>query len=124
MRRGRLTKKQWLVATGALIAGILVVCCGISAVLPSEEPVRNAPITTFTKASPTPTATESLGVEVRETKRARSTKSPRRPRVTPKPAPKRVYYETCADAPGALYRGDPGYGSHLDRDNDGVACES
>lgn len=52
MRR-RLTKKQWLITTGALIAGILVVCCGISAVLPSEEPRRNAPITTFTEASPT-----------------------------------------------------------------------
>lgn len=25
------------------------------------------------------------------------------------------------DAP--LYRGDPGYGDHLDRDGDGVACE-
>lgn len=39
-----------------------------------------------------------------------------------------VYYENCtaAKAAGAapVYRGDPGYGSHLDRDNDGVGCES
>ena len=38
-----------------------------------------------------------------------------------------VYYDTCADARAAgdtpLYRGDPGYDSHLDRDRDGVACE-
>jgi hypothetical protein len=38
-----------------------------------------------------------------------------------------VYYDTCADARAAgdtpLYRGDPGYDSHLDRDGDGVACE-
>jgi len=38
-----------------------------------------------------------------------------------------VYYEKCdaARAVGAapLYRGDPGYASHLDGDNDGVACE-
>lgn len=38
-----------------------------------------------------------------------------------------VYYENCdaARAAGAapVYAGDPGYGSHLDRDGDGVACE-
>nr|WP_304608764.1 excalibur calcium-binding domain-containing protein [Glycomyces amatae] len=38
-----------------------------------------------------------------------------------------VYYENCdaARAAGAapVYAGHPGYGSHLDRDGDGVACE-
>lgn len=38
-----------------------------------------------------------------------------------------VYYRTCADARAAgaapLRKGDPGYGSHLDRDGDGIACE-
>ena len=38
-----------------------------------------------------------------------------------------VYYENCdaVRAAGAapLHRGDPGYGSHLDRDGDGSACE-
>ncbi|WP_267244084.1 excalibur calcium-binding domain-containing protein [Streptomyces sp. PR69] len=37
------------------------------------------------------------------------------------------YYENCdaARAAGAapLYRGEPGYGPHLDADDDGVACE-
>lgn len=36
-------------------------------------------------------------------------------------------FRTCAEARGAgaapLRRGQPGYASHLDRDNDGVACE-
>lgn len=36
-------------------------------------------------------------------------------------------YRNCdaARAAGAapVYRGDPGYGPHLDRDNDGVGCE-
>ena len=36
-------------------------------------------------------------------------------------------YENCtaARAAGAapVYRGDPGYGPHLDRDNDGIGCE-
>ena len=32
---------------------------------------------------------------------------------------------TAARAAGAapVYHGDPGYGAHLDRDNDGVGCE-
>lgn len=38
-----------------------------------------------------------------------------------------VYYPNCdaARAAGAapLSRGDPGYASYLDRDNDGIACE-
>ncbi|WP_046728798.1 excalibur calcium-binding domain-containing protein [Streptomyces humi] len=38
-----------------------------------------------------------------------------------------AYYANCTAARAAgvtpLYRGDPGYDSHLDRDGDGVACE-
>ncbi len=37
------------------------------------------------------------------------------------------YYKNCSAARDAgvtpLYEGDPGYAPHLDRDNDGVACE-
>ena len=37
------------------------------------------------------------------------------------------YYANCSEARAAgvtpLYAGDPGYASHLDRDDDGVACE-
>ncbi len=38
-----------------------------------------------------------------------------------------VYYRNCAAARAAgaapVYRGDPGYAPHLDRDNDGIGCE-
>jgi hypothetical protein len=38
-----------------------------------------------------------------------------------------TYYENCTAARDAgaapVYEGDPGYGSHLDRDSDGVGCE-
>ncbi|MFF8542101.1 excalibur calcium-binding domain-containing protein [Streptomyces werraensis] len=38
-----------------------------------------------------------------------------------------VYYQNCAaaraDGATPVHRGDPGYGSHLDRDGDGVGCE-
>ncbi|GLB65932.1 hypothetical protein AHIS1636_03710 [Arthrobacter mangrovi] len=47
--------------------------------------------------------------------------------AAPAPAPA-AYYANCtaAKAAGAapLYRGNPGYGSHLDSDGDGAACES
>lgn len=38
-----------------------------------------------------------------------------------------VYYANCAAARAAgaapVRRGEPGYGRHLDRDNDGIGCE-
>ncbi|MER5936825.1 excalibur calcium-binding domain-containing protein [Streptomyces sp. NPDC001928] len=39
-----------------------------------------------------------------------------------------VYYANCSEARAAgaapVHRGEPGYASHLDRDNDGVGCDS
>ncbi|GAA4543417.1 excalibur calcium-binding domain-containing protein [Pseudonocardia xishanensis] len=47
--------------------------------------------------------------------------------VAPDPAPASAYYADCSAARAAgaapLHRGDAGYRSALDRDNDGVACE-
>lgn len=38
-----------------------------------------------------------------------------------------AYYRNCTEARAAgatpLYAGDPGYGTHMDGDGDGVACE-
>jgi endonuclease YncB( thermonuclease family) len=50
------------------------------------------------------------------------------PQPEPAPAPQpAAYYANCAAAKAAgaapLHRGEPGYRSGLDRDNDGVACE-
>lgn len=43
------------------------------------------------------------------------------------PAPASVYYANCSAARAAgaapVYVGSPGYGSHLDRDKDGIGCE-
>lgn len=48
--------------------------------------------------------------------------------VAPAPAPAAAYYANCAAAKAAgaapLYAGQPGYSTALDRDKDGVACES
>lgn len=49
------------------------------------------------------------------------------PQPAPAPPAQDVYYENCtaARAAGAapIMRGEPGYASKLDRDNDGIACE-
>jgi len=52
---------------------------------------------------------------------------------TPAPAPQQrssassAYYKNCSAARAAgaapVYRGQPGYGTHLDRDGDGIGCE-
>jgi hypothetical protein len=48
--------------------------------------------------------------------------------VAPAPAAPSAYFGSCADAKAAgaapLYSGQPGYRAALDRDRDGVACES
>ena len=57
------------------------------------------------------------------------TTTPKAPTTTkPKTtAPANIYYKNCAAVKAAgkapIRRGQPGYGSHLDRDGDGVGCE-
>lgn len=81
------------------------------------------------KAAPTVTATETVKVKVTKT-------------VTAQPAAddsdnsnagttgggNDVYYANCSEARAAgaapIHRGEPGYASHLDRDGDGVGCDT
>lgn len=104
------------------------------------------PTPTRTTASPTPTPKPT------PTKSATPTPQPSNPTETtettepelarttapkPKPTPTRtvteevappVYYDNCAEARAAgaapVRRGQPGYGTHLDRDGDGTGCDS
>lgn len=75
---------------------------------PSVRKPKPQPTATTRTTAPRPTATA--------TPTATSTKSTGA-----------TYYKNCTAvrAAGAdpIYRGQPGYGSHLDRDGDGVACE-
>ncbi|MFD5277023.1 excalibur calcium-binding domain-containing protein [Pseudarthrobacter sp. NPDC058362] len=52
---------------------------------------------------------------------------PAPPAVPVAPAPAAVYYPNCAAARAAgaapVYQGTPGYGTHLDRDRDGIGCD-
>jgi hypothetical protein len=49
------------------------------------------------------------------------------PLPPPATAPTATFYKNCTAARDAgaapVHRGDPGYGSHLDRDGDGIGCE-
>ena len=49
------------------------------------------------------------------------------PAPSPAPQPPQAYYPNCDAVRNAgrapIYRGQPGYGPHLDRDGDGIACE-
>jgi type IV secretory pathway VirB10-like protein len=76
----------------------------------TESPTELDPSTT--RPAPTEAATTEAAVaEVEETEEAAE-----------------VAYDNCSEAEDAgvtpLYAGDPGYADHLDRDGDGVACES
>lgn len=93
-------------------------------------PCPASPNAVLHKPTPTPTT-------VKPTPRPTPTPT-RTPAPTPTPAPTEdsssgsggggsVYYRNCTAvrAAGAdpIHAGDPGYGRHLDRDGDGVACE-
>ncbi|UAK33688.1 excalibur calcium-binding domain-containing protein [Nocardia asteroides] len=53
--------------------------------------------------------------------------NPRQPNNPPPQVPPSPSYKNCTEVRNAgrapLLRGQPGYASHLDRDNDGIACE-
>lgn len=92
---------------------------------PSETPSvasDDASPTPEETAEPEPVAEEPV-VEPEE----EPAEEPAPPAPAPKPAPAPVRFSSCKQAREAgaapLYRGDPGYSSNLDRDNDGVACE-
>lgn len=92
---------------------------------PSETPSEasdDASPTPEETAEPEPVVEEPIVEPTEE-----PAEEPAPPAPAPKPAPAPVHFTSCKQAREAgaapLYRGDPGYSSSLDRDNDGVACE-
>jgi len=83
-----------------------------------------APTTTRAPATTAPTTT--VPPTTTSTRPPRGNRPPTSGTTTTTTAPP-VHYENCFQAwrAGALplHRGDPGYGPHLDDDNDGIACE-
>lgn len=92
-----------------------------------EEDVRVADVTT-SSTSTSSTTTTTLAPTTTTT--AAPPPPPPPPQTSPPVVapPTSVYFANCTEARNAgaapVYRGDPGYGSHLDRDGDGVGCET
>lgn len=152
-RMGKVTKLKgsWLVGSAAAFIALLL-GVGIGSTGSNGETVdaraasltssaRNAATTvTSTVTAPAVTTTETLPAStvtatvtsvktVKAVKTVRSTKtvSAGTPQALSGGGGSAVYYANCTAARAAgvtpLYRGQPGYASHLDRDGDGVACE-
>lgn len=107
-------------------AGLVVACDGTTAPPGRASVVPSLP----SPLAPSP----SWSLATTETEIQTPAKTPEPPTETPDSAaasaPKRVsrYYRSCANAraEGAapLHEGEPGYRAGLDRDSDGVACET
>lgn len=99
------------------IARVLATC-------PDERvPSAGAP----TVGSPAPTVPDPTVPEPTATEPTVPGPTAPQPTTAPPPNGGEVYYASCAQARAAgaapLHRGDPGYRSGLDRDDDGIACE-
>ncbi|MFK4100797.1 excalibur calcium-binding domain-containing protein [Streptomyces sp. NPDC019531] len=116
-----------------IVLGAILAACGVGEeeTPESPSPSRTAPTTSSPGVPPSrPPVTETatgtaLPVPPSQETTPETTESePTGPTTAP---PADVYYENCDEARAAgdapLFAGDPGYGPHLDRDGDGVACE-
>lgn len=123
-------KKLIIVVVIAL--GLLGIACGEGAgtkkskgsVTP-QSVVSTAPSTTSTTVAPTTTTT----ARPTTTTTAKPVTTTTRPlTTTTAPVSSGVAFANCTEAKAAGYhdipRGAPGYSSKLDRDGDGIACES
>ncbi|WP_106296752.1 excalibur calcium-binding domain-containing protein [Knoellia remsis] len=151
-RRGKREAALGCGCLGLVLLGLLATCSAVLGDDTESTPATTV-TATATSTEPAPTLTATVTATVTATPAARptapvplqsvprSTSPPRtpvpprttapRPRTTaPAPPPEEndVYYGSCAEARAAgaapLYAGEPGYRAGLDRDKDGVACES
>lgn len=130
------------------LPALAVVACGLF-LAGCDVPTSVAALPTPPSATPTPTPepepTETfipdphgtskdavIAVPIRPSRRIAPAAAPvptKRAVVPAKPVPRPVTsYANCAAVKAAgkapLYRGQPGYAAHLDRDSDGIACET
>ncbi|WP_433795835.1 excalibur calcium-binding domain-containing protein [Actinoplanes sp. CA-252034] len=111
------------------VVGVLtLVLCGAALFDPDSDTDKSpGPAESPAVAALQQAATDTPKTEATTTAKAKPTRT-----ATTKPSPTRkatksakpVYYADCDAAPGELTRTDPGYRKALDRDGDGVACES
>jgi excalibur calcium-binding domain-containing protein len=120
-------------AVAALVAVAALSACGEGTA--KKAGVINIDATTTTTVASTTTATspaKATSSTTATTAKATTTSTAGPTTTTTRAVStttvKTVSYANCTAVKDAgkapLYRGDPGYASHLDRDDDGVACET
>ncbi|TRO56236.1 excalibur calcium-binding domain-containing protein [Streptomyces sp. IB201691-2A2] len=115
-----------------VVLAIVLASCGSEDEEPRTPSTSSTPARTSDSAEPTPTDSATATVTVtpppRPPETVTTTAEPSLEETTEEsPTDSDVYYENCDAAREAgaapVHSGDPGYGPHLDRDGDGVACE-
>ncbi|MEU9704879.1 excalibur calcium-binding domain-containing protein [Streptomyces sp. NPDC047981] len=115
----------WIVCFQGPVAGTRLVPESANPNVHLVAPGTKCPATTGTKLRPEPS--ESPKPTASPTPKPKPKPTTAAPEPT-RDEPDNVYYKNCTavKAAGAapIRRGDPGYAKHLDRDGDGVGCES
>ncbi|MFD1373675.1 excalibur calcium-binding domain-containing protein [Actinoplanes sichuanensis] len=118
------------------VLGVLTLCvCGVALFSPDQETDKtSAPADSPEVAALQQAATKTPEAGATPEAGPTTSTAPKKPTATTNPkatptrtaskSPKAVYYANCDAAPGELSRSDPGYRKALDRDGDGIACES
>jgi cytoskeletal protein RodZ len=113
------------VITGALVVGAACGGGGSDVQKGVEDTSTTAPSTTSTEA-PSTTATQAPTTTTRPP--TTTTRQAPTTTTTEAPAASGPVFANCTEAKAAgyqdIHRGEPGYSTKLDRDGDGVACES
>ncbi|MFD4858351.1 excalibur calcium-binding domain-containing protein [Streptomyces atratus] len=93
----------------------------------APRPTVTVTTTPKPKATVTPTVTATVTVTATATKTVTKEPEAAADDSSSGGGSSSTYYQNCAaakaDGAAPVHRGDPGYGSHLDRDGDGVGCE-
>ncbi|WP_156723403.1 excalibur calcium-binding domain-containing protein [Streptomyces apocyni] len=115
----------------AILGGLAILFIGVGIGLAGqdEEPDGGEPVPTAT-ATATVTRTTAPTATATVTRTAPAVPAATVTETVTQTAPESeatFFYENCDEARAAgaapVRRGDPGYGPHLDADNDGVGCE-
>ncbi|MEV0091261.1 excalibur calcium-binding domain-containing protein [Streptomyces sp. NPDC050738] len=146
-RPGRSKKKGYLLAAGGaavvFLAGVGVGTSGDAQDASDAAPKATATVTAQPSVTPTvtetaspkatPTVTKTVTAAAEPTKSTKTAKSAKTGGTSDSTAEDTSgatakWYKNCDAVRAAnaapIHRGDPGYDSHLDRDGDGVGCES
>jgi hypothetical protein len=114
------------IASIIAVAFLLTACGQPNKAADYQEPDTPAQVVTTTSPVPAPTRAAATSPAPTKAPTSKATAKPKPKATTTEPED--VYYANCAAvrAAGAapIHAGDPGYSRKLDRDGDGVACES